>query len=92
MDYILANATVFVHGKFMKSNVFIANGMIHEISNRTPQADCSVYDLNGCFVFPGFIDVHVHLREPGFFIRRPSKAAALRRHMAAIRRSAPCRT
>ena len=60
MDYILANATVFVHGKFMKSNVFIANGMIHEISNRTPQADCSVYDLNGCFVFPGFIDVHVH--------------------------------
>ena len=31
MDYILANATVFVHGKFMKSNVFIANGMIHEM-------------------------------------------------------------
>ena len=55
MDYILANATVFVHGKFMKSNVFIANGMIHEISNRTPQADCSVYDLNGCFVFPDLL-------------------------------------
>lgn len=77
MDYILANATVFVHGKFMKSNVFIANGMIHEISNRTPQADCSVYDLNGCFVFPGFIDVHVHLREPGFFYKETIKSGSL---------------
>ena len=77
MDYILANATVFVHGKFMKSNVFIANGMIHEISNRTPQVDCSVYDLNGCFVFPGFIDVHVHLREPGFFYKETIKSGSL---------------
>ncbi|MBP8641144.1 MAG: amidohydrolase family protein, partial [Oscillospiraceae bacterium] len=22
--------------------------------------------MNNCFVFPGLIDVHVHLREPGF--------------------------
>ena len=70
MDYILAaNATVFVHSQFAKSNVFIANGMIREISNRTPQADCSVYDLNARFIFPGFIDVHVHLRDPGFFYK-----------------------
>ena len=26
----------------------------------------SVYDLNGNTVFPGFCDVHVHFREPGF--------------------------
>ena len=77
MDYILANATVFVHGKFMKSNVFIANGIIHEISNRTPLAACPVYDLNGCFVFPGFIDVHVHLREPGFFYKESIKTGTL---------------
>ena len=23
-------------------------------------------DISGCVVFPGFADVHVHLREPGF--------------------------
>lgn len=80
MNYILTNANVFVQGNFIKSNVFIANGIISEISNRTPQAVCPVYDLNGCFLFPGFIDVHVHLREPGFFyketIHSGTKAAA----------------
>src|SRR5690554_4093931 len=23
-------------------------------------------NLNGCYIFPGFIDIHTHLREPGF--------------------------
>ncbi|MBQ7122539.1 MAG: dihydroorotase [Clostridia bacterium] len=26
----------------------------------------TVFEFNNCAVFPGFIDVHVHLREPGF--------------------------
>ena len=25
--------------------------------------------LNNCFIFPGFCDVHVHFREPGFFYK-----------------------
>ena len=28
--------------------------------------EISVYDFDGNFVFPGFCDVHVHFREPGF--------------------------
>lgn len=30
-----------------------------------------------CFVFPGFIDVHVHLREPGFFYKETVKSGTL---------------
>ncbi|MDO4380030.1 MAG: dihydroorotase [Clostridia bacterium] len=37
-------------------------------------------DVNKCFVFPGFADVHVHLREPGFSYKETvldgSRAAA----------------
>ncbi|MDO4530634.1 MAG: dihydroorotase [Bacillota bacterium] len=80
MNCILTNANVFVQGNFTKSNVFIADGMISEISSRAPQGECPVFDLDGCFLFPGFIDVHVHLREPGFFyketIRTGTQAAA----------------
>ena len=28
-----------------------------------------VIDAKGCFVMPGFIDLHVHLREPGFLYK-----------------------
>lgn len=42
--------------------------------------DLSVIDASGCFVMPGFIDLHVHLREPGFehkeTIASGSRAAA----------------
>lgn len=49
-------------------NVFIKDGLIAEISNREPgtDADLQIIDAKGLVVVPGFIDLHVHLREPGF--------------------------
>ncbi len=77
MDYILANANVYMQGDFIKSNVFIADGLISEISDRSPAGECPVFDLDGCFLFPGFIDVHVHLREPGFFYKETIASGSL---------------
>ncbi len=42
---------------------FIADGSFPATSNIS---DHAVLDTASCFVFPGFTDVHVHLREPGF--------------------------
>ena len=43
-------------------------------------ASATVFQFDNCVVFPGFIDVHVHLREPGFSyketIESGSKACA----------------
>jgi dihydroorotase len=33
---------------------------------RPPQNDCDVLDAEGLVVCPGFIDLHCHLRQPGF--------------------------
>lgn len=82
MNYILPNVNVFVQGKFVNSNIFIMDGLISKISTTKPSysSDTILFDMEGCFVFPGFIDVHVHLREPGFFyketIEAGTKAAA----------------
>lgn len=48
-------------------DVRIAGGRIAEIGERlAAQRDEDVFDASGAFVAPGFIDMHVHLREPGF--------------------------
>ena len=44
------------------------NGSFSVSDVRISDADGSVFvfDTSSCLVFPGFVDVHVHLREPGF--------------------------
>lgn len=82
MKYILPNVNLFVHNKFVKASVFIVNGIISKITTNkfSASGENILFNLEGCFVFPGFLDVHVHLREPGFFcketIETGTKAAA----------------
>ena len=67
MKFLIRKAEVFFDGAFSRKDVLIDNGIIADIKvDIPPVSDASVYDMNNCFIFPGLIDVHVHLREPGF--------------------------
>ena len=44
------------------------------------------------FILPGFVDVHVHLREPGFRIKKQLKQVLLLRLQADLLRYAVCQT
>ncbi len=47
-------------------DVLIADGKIERVGARLPvPAGAEVVDAAGKIVCPGFIDIHVHLREPG---------------------------
>jgi len=49
------------------ADLAIANGRIAEQSAiRNSQSEINEIDANGLIVAPGLIDMHVHLREPGF--------------------------
>ena len=48
-----------------KADVFVENGVISEISPEINRNADRVVDASGCYVMPGFIDLHVHLRDPG---------------------------
>jgi dihydroorotase len=46
-------------------DVRIRDGRVTEVGEHLPREDEDVFDAAGCCVAPGFIDLHVHLREPG---------------------------
>ncbi|MCB9482179.1 MAG: dihydroorotase [Desulfobacteraceae bacterium] len=65
MRILIKNGTCLVFGKGeQKTNIYIEDQIIKEISSEEKDAD-KVIDASGMYVFPGLIDVHVHLREPG---------------------------
>src|ERR1700674_5124165 len=62
------------------ADVWIEDGVIKGVGAGLPTAGSDVFDATGLIVAPGFIDMHVHLREPGFehaeTIESGSRAAA----------------
>ncbi len=61
-------------------DVLIADGVIEKIDDKISDEADNIIDADGLWVTPGFIDLHVHFREPGFehkeTIETGSKSAA----------------
>lgn len=61
-------------------DLLVKDGIIIEMTECIENTEAQVYDLAGKLVSPGLIDVHVHLREPGYerkeTIETGTKAAA----------------
>ncbi|MBQ2284867.1 MAG: amidohydrolase family protein, partial [Clostridia bacterium] len=72
MNYTLKNAFVYTENGFVKSNVNISDGRIVSVDDSTLEGG-RVFDFENCYIFPGFTDVHVHLREPGFSYKETMK-------------------
>lgn len=47
-------------------DLLIADGVIVKIAERIEEADAEVIDAAGLCVLPGLVDIHCHLRDPGF--------------------------
>ena len=81
MEYLLRNANVYIDGGFRKTDIYIKDGMIVSFDSGFHSNEGVVsFDFDNKYIFPGFTDVHVHLREPGFLrketIETGSMAAA----------------
>lgn len=82
MNYIIRGAKIYKDGKFVVSDMCVNNDAIADVSpNLSPSDNMIVYSFDNAYLFPGLIDVHVHLREPGFSYKETIKSgtgAALR--------------
>src|SRR5690625_1676591 len=65
MKILLKNATCFISNELVVNDVLIENERIQKISHDISDEHAKVIDCKGHLLTPGFVDVHVHLREPG---------------------------
>ncbi len=78
MDRVLKNAMVYRPSGFEKGDVLIRNGRIERIAPQLPPLEgVSEFDMSGCCIVPGLVDVHVHFREPGFSCKETIRTGSL---------------
>ena len=63
---LLKNCKILKNGKFEKVDILIKGEKIEKISKNIDITDENTIDVKDKFVTAGFIDAHVHWREPGF--------------------------
>ena len=65
MKYVIKNGSVVFKDAVKKCDILVEDGKIARLGEELP-AEGDVIDAEGLHIFPGLIDMHVHLREPGF--------------------------
>lgn len=65
---LLKKATIFDGKSFMENpqDVLLSGDRIEKIGNIQEKEEMQVIDLEGRILCPGFIDIHVHFRDPGY--------------------------
>ena len=62
---IIRNGQVVLKNSVEKKDILVENGKIVKIADNIPANGSQEIDASGKHIFPGLIDMHVHLREPG---------------------------
>lgn len=65
MSLIIKNGKILSEGQLVSKEIEIEDGKIKRIADEIEVAQHKIIDAKGHFVSAGFVDVHVHLREPG---------------------------
>lgn len=61
-----------------RSDVLIVDGKIERLrSGQSTEGVDEVIDASGCYVMPGIIDMHVHLRDPGLTYKETLETAGM---------------
>ncbi len=58
----------------VKRDIYIEGGVIRDIPSKQKMGGIKILDAENFIVFPGLIDMHVHLREPGYEYKETIKS------------------
>ncbi|HBL83711.1 MAG: dihydroorotase [Clostridiales bacterium GWF2_38_85] len=71
---IFKNARIYIDGRFCPGSLAISKNSFTIFPHSEPIHSGTVFDFNNLYIIPGFSDVHVHLREPGFSYKETIKS------------------
>lgn len=80
-EICIINGRVWNGEEAVEANLLTVDGIVSAVGEDVrPGADCLIVDAKGATLLPGLVDVHVHLREPGYSYKETildgSRAAA----------------
>ena len=89
MTLLISGGTVVDRDGERRADVLVDGDVIAAVGlDIAAEASMTTLDASGCFVAPGFVDLHAHLREPGRedaeTIETGSRAAALGGYTAVV--------
>ena len=73
---IIRNGNVVGKNAVEKKDILVQNGKIVKIADYIPANEEVEIDVAGKHVFPGLIDMHVHLRDPGYEYKEDIESGA----------------
>lgn len=69
VDYIIKSIKIVDKRKTLQVDLWIKDGIIKKVSNHIDAKDKETIDGKGLTLMPSFIDLHVHLRDPGYLYK-----------------------
>ena len=78
MRICFKHAQVWKDGSLRLADILVSDGRIVSIGDRVScPTDTVCVEVHNAVIFPGFVDVHVHLREPGFSYKETVRTGTL---------------
>ncbi len=85
MSYLIKNGWILnENGEKTEVDIRVTGEIISEIGRLDAADEETIIDAKGLLVSPGFVDLHVHFREPGGEKKKPLKPEQKQRRAAAI--------
>ena len=76
MKILIKNAAVINYDKEEKCDIYIVDGKIVKMREGLKEEADKVIDASGKMVLPGLIDIHCHLRDPGYEYKEDIKTGS----------------
>ncbi len=66
MGLLIKNGAIVLPNEEKKEDILVENGIITAIGKDLNAHSTRIIDASGCYVLPGLVDAHCHLRDPGY--------------------------